>query len=193
MKQSIFSGFEFKITSKHKILLFVPFLIFFFSGCTKNKQIPSELWNTVLTKTSPIVSEKGYNGGNESGNLSGGTFMTFEILDNGNIRFNVDNVTGSIYTGYEPWSDAYTLEFDDLWRINKPERKGFGGKIKVSESGTHDVSYNIVIDENEDKRKILRVIFFNTDANWSQWGRWTLDDDAVEAAFLDILEKIDYD
>jgi hypothetical protein len=193
MKQSIFSGFEFKITSKHKILLFVPFLIFFFSGCAKNKHIPNELWNSVLTKTSPIVNEKGYNGENESGNLYGGTSMTFDILDNGNIRFHVDNVTGSIYTGYEPWSDAYTLEFDDLWRINKPERKGFGGKIKVSESGTNDVSYNVVVEEFEDKGKILRVSFFNQDANWSQRGRWTLDDDAVVAAFLEILEKIDYE
>jgi hypothetical protein len=161
-------------------------------GCAKNPELSNQLWGEIFTNMSPIIDDKGYNGGNKSGNLDGRTRMTYKLMDDGKIRFHTYNVTGSIYTGYTPWSDAYILEYDDLWNVDNSNRRGFGGRISASEQGTTEVNYNIRLSYTDPENVRMQVIFFNEDANWSQWGYWTLENDSIQANFINIVESIDF-
>lgn len=155
-------------------------------SCSNNNQVHEEMLEKIFSRSYTA------SGGNKSGINSGPTNMTIEKYKDGKIKVNVENQTGNVYSGYTTWNDSYLMDFSNVFKINKDNKFGFGGKIKKSEQGTTDITFNISWIVGNDGDEYLSLQFFND--YWSQWNRFEFEEaSSVQNEFRKIVDNVKFD
>ena len=132
----------------------------------KLEEITNDSTDKSMKDNTELVSDYG---GNQSGeNASGSTKMTMYVTKKDKIYVAVQNVTGNVLSGFEPWNDGYELEYSNLKAINDNDGIGFLASIDRSEKDTREITYNI---KYLYKDSTVYITFFGGPKNlrWQQW------------------------